>query len=274
MRLSRRTLYYKGLVLLLLLLLLTRSVVVAFPDGRGTSSSISNRHRRSSSSPQQLTTPMTSSAATSGIGVAGPGRTLLFQMNTGVVSRSSTIAETIRAIIVGVQTSQRSSPTFLPGFVLSWLGNPVVFFSFFQYVRRDFQYVRREHYMFGVVPAFQETGTNCLWMNPLPYVVYTLPLYTAWVVLNIMVIPKFFPTKSQYSFDVHVFLSSYNVFKSIWSVVASLPNWFNLYFWCGTSMGMEGNIMGMVICPPLVLATVANFVLWVNAIRRACVVQK
>lgn len=259
---SLRTLYCKGLLLLLLLLSFfrpeARSVVVAFPHGRGTSSS-SNSHRRPASQ-QQEPTPMTSSAAT-GIGVARHGQTL------GVVSRSSTVAETIRAIVVYVQTSLRSSPTFLPGFVLSWLGNPVVFLSFFQHVGRD-------HYLFGMVPAYQVTSINCLWMNPLPYVIYTLPLYAVWVVLNVLVIPKFFPPKAKYSFDVNVFLRSYNVLNSIWSVAASLPNWFNLYIWCGTSTGMEGNIMGMIIFPPMVLATVAHFLLWANAIRRACVVQK
>jgi hypothetical protein len=189
----------------------------------------------------------------------------LLRMNKGVVARSSTVAETIRAIVVSVQTNLRSSPTFLPGFVLSWWGNPVVFLSFFDRVKRD-------HYLLGVVPAYKETGINCLWMNPLPYVLYTLPLYVVWVVLNVLVIPKFFPPK--FSFDVNVFLRSYNVLNSIWSVIASLPNWFNLYIWCGTSTGMEGNTMGMIIFPPLVLATVIHFILWANAIRRACVVQK
>jgi hypothetical protein len=111
--------------------------------------------------------------------------------------------------------------------------------------------------IFGL-KTFKKVEVNTDWMNPGLYVLFTLPLYIAWVALQIELLPSCFPSRT---FDHGALLASY---ASVGALFAALPGILNLLVF--STSGMEGNVMGFLFALPLLIAIGFYFGMWVHAV--------
>jgi len=138
-------------------------------------------------------------------------------------------------------------------FFLVYLGNPVIFLLFIVTV-------------FELAPdsslLSKKVSTNVTWLNPLTYILVTLPLYMGWIVGLIGLSSNILGGGCCFvgNFDYEKFLAWY---VSPGAIIASTPGLVNLYIWC--TSGMEGNIFGFIFALPLLIAAVVNSVMWIRA---------
>lgn len=138
-------------------------------------------------------------------------------------------------------------------FCLVYLGNPVIFFFYILFILD----LAPDSW-----PVAKQMGTNVTWLNPITYIVVTLPLYIGWIVGSIGVSSKLGGSCCfRGNFDSEKFLAWY---VSPGAIIASIPGFLNLSIWC--TSGMEGNIMGFIFALPMLIAAVVNFVMWIRAI--------
>lgn len=104
------------------------------------------------------------------------------------------------------------------------------------------------------IKAFKIVSTNTFRLNLALFVAITLPLYLAWLVIQVEFLKKCFPSK----FRVETFLAYQT---SILSLLIALPGLLNLMAWTGP--GMEGNVFGFICILPMVLASLGYLLLWV-----------
>mmetsp|Transcript_42190 Transcript_42190/g.77120 ORF Transcript_42190/g.77120 Transcript_42190/m.77120 type:complete len:176 (-) Transcript_42190:287-814(-) len=132
-------------------------------------------------------------------------------------------------------------------FLLVYLGNPAIFYLFLFIELPIFISVLGEDSWLTT-----KTVNNVAWLNPLFYLLVTLPVYIGWV--GLVSLPA--------RVDMEKLLDNY---VSGCALITSIPGILNLFVWC--TSGMEGNIMGFVFFLPLLIVVAVNFCLWIDAIR-------
>lgn len=129
---------------------------------------------------------------------------------------------------------ERDGMDFLFRFFLVYLGNPIIFILF----------------VLLALPGAIKIVSNVMWLNPIYYILVTLPIYAGWIF--IITLPPQVDTKK--IFEAYV---------SNVAICVAIPGLINIFVWC--SSGMESNIMGFIFFGPLVIAAIVNMVLWICA---------
>jgi hypothetical protein len=177
---------------------------------------------------------------------------------------------TTRAAAV-VDFVRNQGPLWPMQLLLVCVGNPVVFLVYFIVTANS---TGQDGIKILGMPTFTragDDGSNTSRMNVLLFVVIvTLPLYLMWFAWQVFgVIPVSVRAMARDSttirtFHVAAFASHYgNMAACGWA----LPGLLNVVAW--STEGMEGNVMGMVVLPVLLVSAVAYGVLWFACVRDA-----
>jgi len=136
-------------------------------------------------------------------------------------------------------------------FLLVYLGNPAIFYLFLFIELPIFISVLGEDSWLTT-----KTVNNVAWLNPLFYLLVTLPVYIGWI--GLVSLPA--------RVDMEKLLDNY---VSGCALIISIPGLLNLFVWC-TLAGWKatfGENFGIQIFVFLSIVAVVNFCLWINAIR-------
>jgi hypothetical protein len=180
---------------------------------------------------------------------------------------NSTVADAVRALVVFCRHMIARRPGYATGFLLAYLGNPLVFClyvnGFYARTTTGDKWPR----LLGRSLFYDLGDTGTIIMDPVLYVLITLPPYLAWLALNVLVLPRC--TSRRRAFDVEKFLESFSAFHSVWTFMATEPFLDNFILWCGPGVG---GLTGMFSYPLVMLGRVVPLVWWIVAIARAMVV--
>lgn len=139
-------------------------------------------------------------------------------------------------------------------FFFVYLGNPVVFFLFSLFTANVLAF---NPWFYTKKIALSTTVT---WVNPIAYIIATLPLYMAWIAASIGISSTLEMSRCiEGNFDSEKFFAWY---VSPGAIVASLPGLLNLFIWC--TSGMHGILWGLCVGPMLILAVVHS-IMWILA---------
>jgi len=162
----------------------------------------------------------------------------------------------IRDIFALRQTIEERGAWWIARFFLVYLGNPLLFFFWISVFRMA------EHDSWLIL---KDLGGNTRWLNPITYILVTLPLYIAWIFGSIGASACLEGSRCfRGNFDSEIYFTWY---VTPGAIIASIPGVLNLCVWCTT--GMEGNIMGFIFFLPMLIASVVKFVMWIRAFKAA-----
>jgi hypothetical protein len=152
-----------------------------------------------------------------------------------------------------------SHPYWPARFLLVYLGNPIVFVSYFGAMSNStFEDGVR---IFGI-RTFRTVGFNISRVNIFLYVLITSPLYALWFWTQARVLIPLLCNLvgSTHVLNIETFCAKY---AGPGACAAAVPGLVNLWVW--STEGMEGNAMGFIFALPLLIAAVFYVVLSIAA---------
>jgi hypothetical protein len=150
----------------------------------------------------------------------------------------------------------RSHPDWPLSFLAVYLGNPLIFLSYFVAMSDN---TSKDGKTILGIKTFKTVSINTSWMNPFLYVLITFPLYLLWFYaqLNWIVPSLLFVCRSSRTLNIDKFCANY---AGPGACIAAAPGLLSMQAWI--TSGMEGNIMGFLFFVPLLAAAGAYIAMW------------